>query len=41
MTAEQLGRARQVRANADRTTIIGGTGSAEAVEFRLTSGGPS
>jgi chaperonin GroEL len=35
MTAEQLGRARQVRVNADRTTIIGGGGSAEAVAFRL------
>jgi chaperonin GroEL len=35
MTAEQLGRARQVRVNADRTTIIGGSGSAEAVAFRL------
>jgi chaperonin GroEL len=35
MTIEQLGRARQVRVNADRTTIIGGGGSAEAVAFRL------
>jgi chaperonin GroEL len=35
MTAEQLGRARQVRVTADRTTIIGGGGSAEAVVFRL------
>jgi chaperonin GroEL len=35
MTAEQLGRARQVRVTADRTTIIGGGGSAEAVGFRL------
>ena len=35
MTAEQLGRARQVRVTADRTTIIGGGGSAEAVAFRL------
>jgi chaperonin GroEL len=36
MTVEQLGRARQVLVNADRTAIIGGGGSAEAVEFRLT-----
>ncbi len=35
MTAEQLGRARQVRVTADQTTIIGGGGSAEAVEFRI------
>jgi chaperonin GroEL len=35
MTAEQLGRARQVRVTADQTTIIGGEGSADAVEFRL------
>ena len=35
MTAEQLGRALQVRVTADRTTIIGGGGSAEAVAFRL------
>jgi chaperonin GroEL len=35
MTAEQLGRAKQVRVNADSTTIIGGGGSAEAVAFRL------
>ena len=35
MTAEQLGRARQVRVTADRTTIIGGGGSAEAVAFRI------
>ncbi len=35
MTIEQLGRARQVRVTADRTTIIGGEGSAEAVAFRL------
>jgi chaperonin GroEL len=35
MTLEQLGRAAQVRANADATTIIGGSGSREAVEFRL------
>ena len=35
MTAEQLGRAKQVRFTADETTIIGGGGSAEAVAFRL------
>ncbi|HEY2286946.1 MAG TPA: chaperonin GroEL [Streptosporangiaceae bacterium] len=35
MTLEHLGRATQVRANADATKIIGGSGSAEAVEFRL------
>jgi chaperonin GroEL len=35
MTAEQLGRARQVRVTADQTTIIGGGGSAEAVAFRI------
>ena len=35
MTAEQLGRARQVRVDADNTTIIGGGGSAEAIAFRL------
>jgi chaperonin GroEL len=36
MTTEQLGRARQVRATADRTAIIGGSGSPDAVQFRLT-----
>ncbi len=36
MTAQQLGRARQVRVTADDTTIIGGGGSGDAVEFRLT-----
>jgi chaperonin GroEL len=36
MTLDQLGRAAQVRVNADRTAIIGGSGSAENVEFRLT-----
>ena len=36
MTIEQLGRAAQVRVNADRTAIIGGQGSADAVEFRVT-----
>ncbi|MDT7711527.1 MAG: chaperonin GroEL [Pseudonocardiales bacterium] len=35
MTAEQLGRASQVRVTADRTAIVGGAGSADAVEFRL------
>jgi len=35
MTANQLGRASQVRVNADRTAIVGGAGSADAVEFRL------
>ncbi len=35
MTAEQLGRAKQVRVTADRTTIIGGGGSADALAFRL------
>src|SRR5947209_6353159 len=36
MTVSQLGRASQVRVTADSTTIIGGSGSKEAVEFRLT-----
>ena len=36
MTVAQLGRAAQVRVNADNTAIIGGAGSREAVEFRLT-----
>src|SRR5580658_314450 len=35
MTAEQLGRARQVRVTADHTTIIGGHGSSDAIAFRL------
>src|SRR6202042_1629623 len=35
MTVAQLGRASQVRVTADNTTIIGGGGSREAVEFRL------
>jgi len=35
MTVEHLGRARQVRVNADSTAIIGGGGTAEAVGFRL------
>jgi chaperonin GroEL len=36
MTAEQLGRAAQVRVTADRTAIIGGGGSSADVEFRVT-----
>jgi chaperonin GroEL len=36
MTTEQLGRAAQVRATADRTTIVGGHGSPDAVQFRLS-----
>ncbi|MCW2573439.1 MAG: groE, partial [Frankiales bacterium] len=36
MSVDQLGRAAQVRVNADRTAIIGGGGPPEAVEFRLT-----
>ena len=35
MTAEQLGRAAQVRVTADRTVIIGGGGSSQEVEFRV------
>ena len=35
MTIEQLGRARQVRVNAERTTIIDGAGSSDQVEFRV------
>jgi chaperonin GroEL len=35
MTADQLGRASQVRVNADSTTIIGGAGDKNAIEFRL------
>jgi chaperonin GroEL len=35
MTTEHLGRARQVRVNADSTAIIGGGGSSEAIEFRV------
>jgi chaperonin GroEL len=35
MTLEHLGRASQVRVNAERTAIIGGAGSAEVVAFRL------
>jgi chaperonin GroEL len=35
MTLKQLGRASQVRVNADRTAIIGGAGSLDDIEFRL------
>jgi chaperonin GroEL len=35
MTTEHLGRARQVRVNADSTAIIGGGGSSDAIDFRL------
>jgi chaperonin GroEL len=35
MTLEHLGRAKQVRVTENRTTIVGGAGSAEAVEFRV------
>ncbi|HJZ08388.1 MAG TPA: chaperonin GroEL [Trebonia sp.] len=35
MTADQLGRAAQVRVNADNTTIIDGAGAKDAIEFRL------
>jgi chaperonin GroEL len=35
MTLEQLGRASQVRVTADRTAIVGGYGSPDAVEFRI------
>ena len=36
MNIDQLGRARQVRVTADRTSIIDGGGSAEDVDFRVT-----
>src|SRR4249919_2354944 len=36
MKASQFGRARQVRVTADRTAIIGGAGSPDAIQFRLT-----
>lgn len=36
MTLEHLGRARQVRVTAERTTIIDGAGSADAVAFRVS-----
>jgi chaperonin GroEL len=35
MTLDQLGRAAEVRANADSTAIIGGAGSRDDIEFRL------
>ncbi|RBY78433.1 chaperonin GroEL [Blastococcus sp. TF02-09] len=35
VTLDQLGRARQVQVTADRTAIIGGAGSSDAVEFRV------
>ncbi len=35
MTVAQLGRARQVRVTAERTTIVDGGGSSEGVEFRV------
>jgi chaperonin GroEL len=35
ISIEQLGRAAQVRVNADSTAIIGGAGGADAIEFRL------
>ncbi|HXW86984.1 MAG TPA: chaperonin GroEL [Streptosporangiaceae bacterium] len=35
MTTGQLGRATQVRVTADRTAIIGGSGSREDIEFRV------
>ena len=36
MDAAQLGRAAQVRVTAERTAVIGGAGSADAVQFRIT-----
>lgn len=36
ITLEHLGRAKQVRVTADSTSIIEGSGSAEAIEFRAT-----
>ncbi|XVU29180.1 chaperonin GroEL [Actinoplanes sp. CA-054009] len=36
MTLDQLGRAAQVRVDAEHTAIIGGGGSTEAITFRLT-----
>jgi chaperonin GroEL len=35
MTLDQLGRARQVRVNAEQTAIIDGAGGSEGIEFRL------
>jgi chaperonin GroEL len=36
MTVDQLGRAAQVRVNSERTAIIGGSGSSDEVEFRVS-----
>ncbi|MBK1785957.1 chaperonin GroEL [Prauserella cavernicola] len=36
MTLEQLGRAKQVRVNENLTTIVGGSGAADKVEFRVS-----
>lgn len=36
MTLDQLGRARQIRVNENATTIVGGAGSVEDVDFRVT-----
>ena len=36
MTIDQLGRADQVRVDAEHTAIIGGSGSPETIDFRLT-----
>jgi len=36
MTPDQLGRAAKVRVTAERTSIIGGQGSPEAIDFRIT-----
>jgi len=36
MTPDQLGRAAKVRVTAERTSIIGGHGSPEAIDFRIT-----
>ncbi|MCW2684907.1 MAG: groE [Blastococcus sp.] len=36
VTLAQLGRARQVRVTADRTAIIGGIGSTDQIEFRVS-----
>jgi chaperonin GroEL len=36
MTLDQLGRAAQVRVNENYTTLVGGGGTPEAVEFRVT-----
>jgi chaperonin GroEL len=35
MTLEQLGRARQVRVTENETTIVGGSGTAEDIDFRV------